>query len=255
MLSAYEDELFKFNLAELKYDRNNPEKNQAIAEKYEYCIRHFFQHYQPIQKKVDIERFILIKVGSQLMQGYVDCIHKEGDDFIITDFKTSSIYKGEKALNERGQLLLYSEGLRQLGVPIENIKIRWAFLKYVTVEQQQANKKTTVRYMARNEIGESLKANAKMWLKKSKQGYSEEDIDGYLDLLVKINDLSCLPDEIQSKYIIINESDKKIALKARDEDTNNFWAGYKVVCEHAKLTKTGQEIMDAAAEYMRKQTN
>ncbi len=58
---------------------------------------------------------------------------------------------------------------------------------------------------------------------------------------------------IASGYL--NESDKKIALKARDEDTNNFWAGYKVVCEHAKLTKTGQEIMDAAAEYMRKQTN
>lgn len=58
---------------------------------------------------------------------------------------------------------------------------------------------------------------------------------------------------IDSGYL--SESDKKIAIQARNQDNNNFWLGYKVVCEHGRLTKTGQEIMNAAADYMRNQAN
>lgn len=56
---------------------------------------------------------------------------------------------------------------------------------------------------------------------------------------------------IDSGYL--RESDKKIAIQARNEDTKNFWLGYKVVSEHGRLTRTGQEIMNAAADYMRNQ--
>lgn len=200
MLSEYENELFTFNVAELKYNRSNAEKNETIAEKYEYCLKHFFKNHQLINKKVDLERFILIKIGKQLFQGYIDCVHKDGNMFIITDWKTSSIYKGQKILKERDQLLLYAEGLIQLGVPLENIKIRWNFLKYVSVEVQQANGESTVRHISRNEIGKNLTSNVKMWLKKTKK-YNDEEIIQFLELLLDTNDIDCLPEDIKDKYI------------------------------------------------------
>ncbi len=46
---------------------------------------------------------------------------KDGN-YNILDWKTSSIYKGEKALNECGQLVVYAIGLHQMGVPFEKIK-------------------------------------------------------------------------------------------------------------------------------------
>ncbi len=199
MLQEYENALFTFNAGELKYDRSNEEKNNNIANKYEYCLRHFFQNHEVINKKVELEKFILIRINGFLFQAYIDFIHKEDNCFVITDWKTSSIYTGKKIDKEKGQLVLYAEGLKQLGVPLENIKIRWCFLKYVTVEIQQANGKSTERNIARNEIGESLKSNAKMWLNKSKC-YSEDEINSYIDLLSMTNDIACLPEEIQSKY-------------------------------------------------------
>lgn len=201
MLQEYENYLFTFNAGELKYDRTNEEKNNNIAHKYESCIRHFFQNHNVINKKVEIEKFIIIKINSFIFQGYIDFIHKENGCFIITDWKTSSIYTGKKIDKEKGQLILYAEGLRQLGIPLENIKIRWNFLKYVTVIVQQANGKTTERNILRSEIGISLKSNAKMWLNKTKC-YSDEEIESYLDLLSMTNDISCLPKDIQSKYNI-----------------------------------------------------
>jgi len=200
MISQYESELDMFNLAELKYDRSNADKNAVIAKKYEECIRHFFRHHNVMTRKVDLERFIVVKIGEYLFQGYIDCIHREGDIFVITDFKTSSIYKGKKIDSEKGQLVLYAEALRQLGVPLENIKIRWNFLKYVTVEQQQANGKITSREIARNEIGSSLKANVTMWLKKTKR-YTEQEIEDYVNMLVSTNSIEFLPDDIKAKYI------------------------------------------------------
>ena len=115
----------------------------------------------------------------------------------IIDFKTSTIYRGKKALSESGQLVLYAEGLHQLGVPLEKIKIGWNFLKYVEISIQQANGKINKRQIERCKIGSSLKANAKMWLKKT--GY-EDEIDYYINLLEQTNDIKSLPEEVQEKY-------------------------------------------------------
>lgn len=48
MAELYEDSLFTMNCAELKYNRSDSEKNEAIADKYENCIRHFFKHHNMI---------------------------------------------------------------------------------------------------------------------------------------------------------------------------------------------------------------
>jgi len=218
MLQEYENVLFTFNAGELKYDRTNEEKNRNIAQKYEACIKHFFQNHVVINKKVEIEKFIIIKINSFIFQGYIDFIHKEDDCFIITDWKTSSIYTGKKIDKEKGQLVLYAEGLRQLGVPLDKIKIRWNFLKYVIVEVQQANGKTTERNISRNEIGKSLKSNVKMWLNRTKR-YSDKEINSYLDLLSMTNDISCLPEDIQVKY---NIQDCYVYIPFTQEEINNL---------------------------------
>ena len=84
------------------------------------------------------------------MQGYLDFIQTEPDGgIIITDFKTSTLYRGDKIQNESGQLLVYAEGIRQLlNIPLEMIKCRWNFLKYVDVTVLQANGKWKSRIIA-----------------------------------------------------------------------------------------------------------
>jgi HEXXH motif-containing protein len=50
---------------------------------------------------------------------------------------------------------------------------------------------------------------------------------------------------------ILSSGDLIAAKKARDEDLKNFWAGYKVVSEHAELSASGKIIMRKAVDYMR----
>ena len=207
MLEAYEDELFKFNLSELKYDRSDEEKNKKIGDKYEVCLRHFFSNHQKIKGKPKIEMFIPIKINDILIQGYIDFIHSEIRDdkkyLIVTDWKTSSIYKGVKLDEEKGQLLLYGLGIHQkLNIPLEQIIVRWAFLKYVDVDCLQANGNWKTRTIERNSIGESLKSSVKMWLKKSENNLSTDEVDNYLDRIVEENSIGCLPEDVKDKFVI-----------------------------------------------------
>ncbi len=238
MLQEYENSLFTFNAGELKYDRINEEKNRNIAQKYEACIKHFFQNHIVINKKVEIEKFIIIKINKFIFQAYIDFIHKENGNYIITDWKTSSIYTGKKIDKEKGQLVLYAEGLRQLGVPLEKIKIRWNFLKYIIVEVEQANGKIIERNIARNEIGKSLKSNAKMWLNKEKC-YSDEEINSYLDLLTMTNDITCLPESVQSRY---NIKDCYVYIPFTEEEINKL---------KTDIINTIVDISKKESEYMK----
>jgi hypothetical protein len=200
MIEEYENGLFNLNLAELKYDRSDEDKNKKIADKYEYCIKHFFKNHIPIKKKVDIERFVLINLNVALFQGYIDALYHEDGIYKILDWKSSTIYTGDKIIKEGKQLILYAEALRQLGIPLDKIKAYWNFLKYVTVESPQANGKMATRNIERNEIGNKLASSIKMWLKKSK--YEEADIESYLSTVSLTNSIDCLPEEVKSKYII-----------------------------------------------------
>ena len=111
MINEYEDSLFTMNLAEYKYDRSDEDKNSAIAEKYESCIKHFFRnHTKPDNLKMLLEMFCTIKVTDDIIfQGYIDNCGMYKDEngekrIIITDYKTSTIYKGEKHEKESVQL-------------------------------------------------------------------------------------------------------------------------------------------------------
>lgn len=198
MDSEFEDAWMTAGIAELKFDRNDSEKNKKIAYKYYKNLKHFFNNHHTIPYKVEIERFISVLIGRNVFQGYIDVCFKDSDGcFNILDWKTSSIYKGEKALNECGQLVVYAIGLHQMGVPYEKIKICWNFLKYVKVDCEQANGKWTTREIDRCELGSKLQTSVKMWLKKL--GYEDELVE-YLDMLAQTNDIKCLPKDVQAKY-------------------------------------------------------
>lgn len=202
MIEQFEDGwMVAVNIADLKFDRTNEEKNVKIKDKYYENLVHFFNNHTVLKKKPIIEQFIKIKVDNNLFQGYIDCAFKDDEGNInIVDFKTSSIYKGEKAENESGQLVLYAIGLNQQGVPFDKIKICWNFLKYVTIQYEQKNGAIKTRESERYKIGESLQSNAKTWLKHF--GYSEDKTDEYLKDLLDTNNIDCLPEEVKQKYTI-----------------------------------------------------
>ena len=190
--------MMAFDIADLKFVRGDGARNNSIATKYYYDLKNFFETHEKITDHIDIEKFVTVKVGDEYYQGYIDAlVTDENGNYTILDWKTSSIYKGDKAKNECGQLVMYSLALHQIGIPFEKIKIAWNFLKYqcVTVQSKKGVKK--VREIERFELGEKLQANAKMWLKEF--GYEENMLE-YLDKLAQTNDITCLPPEVQEKY-------------------------------------------------------
>lgn len=199
MIDDFEDGwITAVDIADMKFDRNSPEKNDKISQKYYENLQHFFRNHTPLKYKPMLEQFVKIKVGGNLFQGYIDVCFKDDDGNVhIMDWKTSSIYKGKKAEEECGQLVLYALGLRQNGIPMDKIKICWNFLKYVSIQYEQKNGAIKTREVERCKIGESLQANAKTWLKAG--GY---DVDEYLKLLLDTNSIECLPEDIQKKYVI-----------------------------------------------------
>ncbi len=218
MIDDFEDGwVTAFNIAEMKFDRNSPEKNDKISQKYYENLKHFFMNHTPLKYKPVIEQFVKAKIGDNLFQGYIDvCFKDDEGNFNILDWKTSSIYKGKKAENECGQLVVYAIGLSQQGIPMDKIRICWNFLKYVSIQYEQANGAVKTREVERCKIGENLQTNAKMWLKKL--GYADQ-VDDYLKLLLDTNGIECLPKEVQEKYII---SDCYVYVPLTDELINRW---------------------------------
>ena len=221
-------ELFKFNvqMAELKFNKSDEDFNEKIAEKYYSCLDHYAKNFEPIDGKVATEKVVVIKVGKFLFVGYIDAVHYEKDidiynlkgkellftpdssykkdgKYYITDFKTSTIYTGKKILKEGVQLLLYSYGLNQAGIPLENIVARWDFMKYLSVTFQQANGKYKTMNCARNVWVAKMMNQIRRDMKK-KTDLSDEDIELMLAESVDENSIDNLPKEIQDLYEITN---------------------------------------------------
>lgn len=189
-----------FDIAQLKFDRNDEVRNQNIANKYYADLQHFFKHHKQINFPMQIEQFMCVKIDDNLLHGYIDACYKDSDgNYVILDWKTSTIYKGAKAENECGQLVLYAIALNKKGVPLDKIKIGWDFVKYVSVQYTLKKGDVKTREIERFEIGEKLQSNAKMWLKEL--GY-EDELEDYLNLLKQTNSIECLPEDVQEKYVI-----------------------------------------------------
>lgn len=243
MLSLYEDKLYEMNVAELKYDRNDEKKNENIANKYEENIKLFFQQHKQIPYKVITEQFVTIKVGKYIFQGYIDAVFKDKNRiYNIIDWKSSTIYIGEKAKKESAQLVLYAESLIQRGIPLEHIKIQWNFLKYCTIEYQLKGidketklHKTKTKNSLRTEWVKGIKNNLKMWLKEI--GYDELEIEDIVQTAIENNNLNNLPQELQNKYKI---NDCYVSIFLNQEVINNL---------KNNIIETLDEITEKTNEY------
>ena len=223
-------------IAGLCFDRSDSTKNENIKTKYYNNLMHYFMNFHPMEHKPLMEQFLAIKITDDIVfQGYADCIVKDDEEnFVVLDFKTSTLYKGKKADKESAQLVLYSEALRQKGIPKEKIKCAWNFLKYVLVDCEQVNGKIKTREIERSEIGESLQASTKVWLKKL--GYENQIVE-YLDELVQTNDINCLPEDVRAKF---NIRDCIVYV-------DNIWDLYDELKE--EITSTIKEINEKVEQY------
>lgn len=230
-------------IADLKFDRNDETKNSNIRNKYRENLNCFFRNHKPIKNKVELERFLSAKIGDYVLQGYADAITKDEDgNFVIIDWKTSTKYSGKALEEHSGQLTVYSISLMQLGVPLEKIRCAFNFLKYCTVEYEQANGAIKTRDIERFELGEKLQSNLKIWLKKL--GY-EDKIDEYLMKVLDDNSIECLPEDVQAKYKIsdcycyIDLNEKLV-----DKWTNEIIATIKdIELRRADYEETGSEMV------------
>ena len=185
----------------LKFNRTNEELDSKIRKKYYDGLLHFYKNYKPIEYNVSTEKPVVIKIDDDIVFiGYIDAIYKDSKgNYVIQDFKTSSLYKGKAIEQHSHQLTIYAEGLRQMGIDPNKISICWNFLRYVTVLYQQVNGKFTTSYIERQEIGSKLKSKAKVWL--NKLGYKDQ-AEEYLNEMLVSNSIECLPEEVRNKFEI-----------------------------------------------------
>lgn len=205
-ISKYKDMAMELDVLGQQFDRKDEDANEKIGNKYHYSNLNFLENFKTRDGYyAKLEEFVTISVGKQLLIGYIDYNYITEDGLLyIEDFKTSSIYTGDKILKEEGQLLLYSLAKIQQGYNIENIRAGWFFTKYVTITFQMKNGKERVSNVMRCDIGSKVSASAKSWLtdKKSEITYSDIEVNAYLDELMESNDISVLPKHIQEKFKI-----------------------------------------------------
>lgn len=251
MLDLYEDKTIEFEFKDLKYNRVDEDKNRQIQDKYEKAIKDFFQNHNSYKndesiKDIQLEEFVLCKIDKFLFQGYVDFMYKQNDDVYIVDWKTSTIYTGKKIDDNKQQLVLYAQAIHQTGVPLENIKIGWNFVKYITMyepqkafeDEDKTKRKYKKRQIPRNEIYDKTKTKVIMWLKEF--GY-EDNIDDILLEFNKTNDFSVLPKDITEMYkfedcfveIELNED----VVNELNQDINNTLNDILAKTEEYQLSK------------------
>lgn len=219
MLGQFEDSWVTcYDIAQLKFDRCNEEKNRSIAEKYKQNMFHFFKNHVPYKYKVMIEMPIVVNIGGYIFVGYLDGSYKDDDgDITVIDFKSSSAYKGKVLEEHSKQLKSYVLGIHQLtGLPLSKIHGCFNFLKYATIEYIQANGKTKTKDVERINIGEALQANLKVWIKKL--GY-EDQMDEFLKMVLDDNGLDRLPEDLKNKYKIY---DCHVYVDTSEEAINEF---------------------------------
>lgn len=205
-------------IADLKFNRSDEEKNKSIGDKYNENLIHFFQNHTKYKHKILVEKPIVVNINGNVFVGYIDGLYKnDGGYYHILDFKSSSIYTGKKLAQNSGQLILYSIGLYQMGVPLNMIKPQFNFLKYCTVRQELKNGTIKYRNLQRSEIGEKLQSNAKTWLKHF--GYEPDE---YLKKLLDTNSIACLPEEVRKKYEI---TDCHVDVELTEE-TVKYWTDF-----------------------------
>jgi RecB family exonuclease len=199
LAAQFETDFLDVEMSDYKFS-SDEYKNEKMRNKYKNCVIDFFKHHKTMSDKVATEKILWIDINGNLFMGYVDAIHKDKDgNFIITDYKTSTMYKGKQVAEHGKQLLLYALGLIQGGIPINKIKCRWLFMKYVNISFEQKNGKIKTTIGDRHQWVKKIKTPLKRDLKELTD-MNDIDIELKVEICVKKNSITDLPQEIQNKY-------------------------------------------------------
>jgi hypothetical protein len=210
MSNKFEENFLEVEISDYKFSSDEI-RNENMMKNYKNDLVHFFKTHEIVTSKVLTEKQLWIEVGNNVFIGYVDAIHKEDNNYIITDYKTSSIseFKGAKLKDKQKQLLLYALGLHQVGIPLTNILIRWNFLKYtnilvkhmVNVTYMEKDKLKT-SCVKRTEVVNKIKTQLKKDIKDFYEDMTAKELKALVDNCIELNSLSSLPQEIQDKYVL-----------------------------------------------------
>jgi RecB family exonuclease len=187
--------LFTTDLSDMVFIKNEYERNEKMKKKYYSCLKHFFDNHVTVPYKVLTEKEILVQIRNQWFIGYIDSIHKEDEIYYITDYKTSTMYAKSQLTKYGQQLILYSLYLIDKGIPLENIVLRWNFLKYLNVQFNHYGKEKTYNYERYNYV-ERL---SRFITKDLRELNLPESL---LEQCIKDNSLKLLPQSLQDKYLV-----------------------------------------------------
>lgn len=255
MIDKYDTQLMELDIEGYKYNKTDKEKNDMISKKYEDSVRHFFLNYKPIEGKCLCEKFIIIKVGERYFQGYIDFLHRGKDgEYIIEDFKTSTIYTGAKKDKESAQLLLYALGLCQkFNIGLDKVAARWNFLKYCSVESDlktidktTGKHKTKSKNCVRSTWVKESEGNIKKWIKDL--GYDELEIEDIYQNCLRSNSLDDYPElakhfRLHDCYVYIDVTQENI-----DELVNKIITTLDEVEEKTDVTKQYLNIIKNSSD-------
>lgn len=205
MVKRYLEEWdYNINVLDEKFDRGSEEKDLSIRDRYLDNMKLFFRDYKKLPYDTYSEGHVTIEVAKNIVfHGYIDATYKDKDgNFVITDYKTSSIYRGEQLITHSYQLVLYCEGIRQMGVPANKIKCCFNFLKYLNYSYLKADGKnySAGSIIERRDLGKKIQPKLIWWC--DKLGCSEEQKNEYIAEVTRSNSIDCLPDNLKDKFKI-----------------------------------------------------
>ncbi len=112
----------------------------------EHYVKSYYQKYAPFSgvqviATESMMNFQLDTSGQQQFRGVIDRIDKEGDTFVINDYKTNKNLPPEQKLDYIEQQTLYGLGIQQkYGKYLKNIKARLHYLHFdITDEREITN--------------------------------------------------------------------------------------------------------------------
>lgn len=136
-------------------------KNRKYKNNYNMNMVRYFRNFKPIQYKDFLQEervyirldkvFNLPFFKNYVFNGIVDFIGLNNDGSIdIIDYKTSTMYKGEKQVLHSFQLILYAICLENMGFKIN--RVDWNFLKYARKVKRFKNGNTRLTNVERRTL-------------------------------------------------------------------------------------------------------
>jgi hypothetical protein len=177
-------------------------QNNKMFERYYNDLLHFFQNHLKLNGIKVIEQLVFINIKDKhLLIGYIDMLSREGNKLIITDWKTSTIYTKKKQEEYAEQLILYAIGLSQnFKVNLNQIKVRWNFVRYVKIIYKLVNNSEKITYCERSNWVDKMSTQIKRRMKHS--GYDSIETSYLISECIKNNSLDILSESVQKNFVV-----------------------------------------------------